>query len=84
MSEPIESAPISVVDFLGNPINSNDTIIYAVRRGSKLWLKRLVVQAVRDTSAGVRVSGVNDFGRPVLIKNLKNTVVVTGVLPEGK
>ncbi len=84
MSEPNESAPVSARDFLGNPINSADTIVYAVRRGSKLWLKRLVVQSVRDTSAGVRVSGVNDAGRPVSIKNLENTVVVTGVLPEIK
>ena len=83
MSEPNDSTPVSAKDFLGNPINSGDTIVYAVRRGSKLWLKRLVVQAVRDSTSGVRVSGVNDAGRPVSIKNLENTVVVTGVLQEG-
>lgn len=83
MSEPRNGTPVNAKDFLGNPINSGDTIIYAVRRGSKLWLKRLIIQAVRDSLSGTRISGVNDAGRPVSIKNLENTVVVTGVLQEG-
>ncbi len=83
MSEPNESAPVRAEDFLGNPIESGDTIVYAVRRGSKMWMKRLVVQAVRNSASGIRVSGVNEAGRPVSIKNLVNVVVVTGVLQEG-
>jgi hypothetical protein len=45
-----------------------------------MWVKRLIVQAVRDTGRGVRVSGVNEAGNPVSIQNIKNCVVVTRCL----
>ncbi len=83
MSETLDSVPVSARDFLGNLITATDTIVYPVRRGSQMWMNRLVVQAVRDTDAGVRVTGVNDAGRPIQIQNLTNVIVVTSLLPEN-
>ena len=81
MSQPDDSRPVATKDFLGNPITSRDTIVYPVRRGSAMWMKRLVVDAVRDTPNGVRVSGRNDAGNPVSIQNITNCIVVTNCLP---
>jgi len=81
MSQPIDSIPVSAQDFLGNEIKVTDTIAYPVRRGSEMWMKKLVVDAVRNTGNGVRVTGRNDSGNPVSIQNVHNCVVVTGCLP---
>ena len=81
MSQPMESTPVSARDFLGNEIAVTDTIAYPVRRGSSMWMKRLIVDAVRDTTNGVRVSGRNELGNPVSIQNIQNCVVVTSCLP---
>ena len=80
MSEPLESVRIEALDFLENPIEVNDTIIYPVRRGSNMWMKKLVVNAVRSTTNGVRVSGTNESGHPVSIQNVHNCTVVTKCL----
>ena len=80
MSQPMESTPVSAADYLGNPISVKDTIVYPVRRGSAMWMKKLIVDAVRDTTNGVRVSGRNDAGNPVSIQNIQNCVVVTKCL----
>jgi len=82
MSQPMDSTPVSARDFLGNSIRVNDTIVYPVRRGSSMWLKRLIVDAVRDTTNGVRVSGRNDSGNPVSVQNVQNCIVVTNCLGE--
>lgn len=79
MSQPVESIPVSAKDFLGNEIKTTDTIVYPVRRGSNMWLKSLVVDAVRDTGRGVRVTGRNAAGNSVSIQNVQNCVVVTKV-----
>jgi len=63
-------------DFLGRQIKAGDMICYPVRRGSKMWLKKLTVEAVRDMPQGPCVSGTNDAGRRVSIYNLGNCVVV--------
>jgi len=80
MSQPPESTPVTALDYLGNPITVKDTIVYPVRRGSAMWMKKLIVDAVRDTTNGVRVSGRNDAGNPVSIQNIQNCVVVTKCL----
>jgi len=77
MSEPMETTPVTALDYLGNQIKVKDTIVYPVRRGSNMWLKKLVVDAVRDTGRGVRVSGRNEAGNPVSIQNVQNCVVVS-------
>ena len=64
-------------DFLGKIITAGDTICYPVRRGSSMWLKKLVVEAVRTTPRGICVSGTNDGGRRINIYNLDNCVVVS-------
>jgi len=81
MSQPEESTPTTARDFLGNLITVTDVIVYPVRRGSAMWMKKLVVDAVRDTTNGVRVSGRNQAGNPVSIQNIENCVVVTACLP---
>ena len=82
MSEPMETTPASARDFLGNSIKVNDTIVYPVRRKSQMWMKKLIVQAVRDTGCGIRVSGRNEAGNPVSIQNIENCIVVTSLLKE--
>ena len=82
MSQPPESTPVSALDYLGNEITVRDTIVYPVRRGSAMWMKKLIVDAVRDTTNGVRVSGRNEAGNPVSIQNIQNCVVVTSCIKE--
>jgi len=81
MSDPMESVPVEARDFLGNLIQATDTIVYPVRRGSSIWLKKLLVNAVRSTANGVRVSGMNESGHPVSIQNIHNCIVVSACLP---
>lgn len=75
MSEP-EKRPAEAKDFLGKPITAGATVCYPVRRGSKMWLKKLAVQQVQDTPRGICVSGTNDGGRRIAVYNLENCVVV--------
>ena len=63
-------------DFLGREIKPGDTVIYPVRRGSRLWMNRMtVVSAVGD-----RLAGVNPEGRRVSLSHVANVTVVQ--LPE--
>ena len=80
MSQPVESVPVTALDYLGNTISAGDIIVYPVRRKSEMWMKKLLVDAVRDTTNGVRVSGRNEGGNPVSIQNIQNCVVVTKCL----
>ena len=80
MSEPMESTPVTALDHLGNKIKAGDTIVYPVRRKSAMWLNTLVIDAVRDTTNGVQVSGRNAAGNRVSIQNIQNCVVVTKCL----
>jgi hypothetical protein len=81
MSQPPEVTPVKAKDYLGNEIKVRDTIVYPVRRGSEMWMKKLIVDAVRDTANGVRVSGRNEASNPVSIQNVQNCIVVTNCLP---
>jgi len=76
MSESPVNVPVTATDFLGRVIKARDTIVYPVRRGSSMWLKKLTVRSVQDSPQGPCVSGTNEAGRQVTIKNLKNCVVV--------
>jgi hypothetical protein len=60
------------VDFLGTEIKAGDTIVYPVRHGAILWLKKLRIASVTPE----RASGYNTSGRLVHVKNFKNVVVV--------
>jgi hypothetical protein len=83
MSEPV-NVPATAADFLGKPITAGATVCYPVRRGSRMWLKKLTVLAVQDTPKGVCVSGTNDAGRRISIRNLDNCVVVNSPSEESK
>ncbi len=76
MSEASER-PVEAKDFMDKAIVAGVTICYPVRRGSSMWLKKLTVEAVRDTPRGISVSGVGESGRRVSIFNLNNCVVVS-------
>jgi len=76
MSQPLETTSTKVVDFLGRPIVAGDLVVYPVRQKSEMWLNRLRVEAVRDTPRGKAISGFNDVGRRVIVRNLKNCIVV--------
>jgi len=71
-----QPGPITAFDFLGKQIKAGMTICYPVRRGSSMWLKKMTVLAVQDTPQGVCVSGTNDAGRRVSIRNLDKCVIV--------
>lgn len=59
------------VDFLGRTIHAGDTVVYPVRRGSKMWLAKLSVTQVLDDS----LIGFNHLGKRITIHNLKNVLV---------
>jgi hypothetical protein len=59
-------------DFIGRAIAAGNTIVYPVRRGSKMWLNKLAVTQVDDD----HITGFNSDGRRITVKNLKNCVVV--------
>jgi len=59
-------------DFLGRTIQAGDTLIYPVRRGSKMWLNRITVTKAESD----RIHGASRGGRMVQLTNLKNTIVV--------
>lgn len=76
-NEATSEALRGVKDFMAKTIVAGNTICYPVRRGSQMWMKKLVVEAVRDTPKGPCVSGTNETGRRVSIFNLVNCVVVS-------
>lgn len=67
--------PQPVLDFLGRPIAVNDTVVYPVRKGSAMWLNRMVVSKVNDEGVKPILQGHTSKGL-VTIKNLTNVVVV--------
>jgi hypothetical protein len=60
-------------DFVGNTITPGCTIVYPVRKGSEMRLKRIKVTQVTSE----RITGHNGIGRIVHIKNFNTVVVVT-------
>jgi hypothetical protein len=65
------------IDFLGREIKAGDTIIYPVRQGSAMWLKKLTLSHA-DCDG---VCGYNNTGHLIHIKNLKNVIVVSPAAP---
>ena len=60
-------------DFQGYEIMAGDTLVYPVRRGSKMWLNKITV-----TKAEIDViRGISPTGRMVKLTNLKNIIIVT-------
>ena len=61
-------------DFLGKDIKVGDTVCYPVRRGSKMEMKKIVVQTIVDTPKGICITSTSNKGRPINIYNLQNCV----------
>jgi hypothetical protein len=77
MSQPLETTPTEAVDFLGHQIIAGDLVVYPVRRGSDMWMNKLRVDSVRDTPRGKAISGTNDAGRRIIVRNLTNCTVIS-------
>lgn len=67
-----------VKDFLGREIKPGDTVVYPVRRGSAMWLKKLRIQQV-ESDPKPCVSGYNDLGRRIAIFNVETCVVIDAI-----
>jgi hypothetical protein len=67
----------ATTDFLGREIKAGDTIAYPVRRGSAMWMNKLLITQALPTA----VRGWNSEGRLITVRNLSNAIVVTDLLP---
>lgn len=67
-------------DFLGRLIAVGHTVVYPVRRGSKMWMQKASVTEVvqHDRTQPPLLVCLNPAGRKVTIQNLNNCVVVVG------
>jgi hypothetical protein len=67
------------VDFLGRKIKEGDTLVYPVRRGSSMWLKKITVTRITESDRGgvkTIVIGVNDSGRRITLMKPERSVIV--------
>lgn len=72
----VSSPPQSTTkDFVDNLINVGDTVAYAVRAGSNLWLDKIVVTQVHVNKI-VGYKPNDTMQRRITIKNLHTCVVV--------
>ena len=69
---------VPAFDFLENMIEVGCTIVYPIRRGSKMWMhKANVTQIVQhDHTQPPLLVCLNPNGRKITIQNLDNCVVV--------
>ena len=76
MSLATETPPTSTTkDFVGQAINVGDSVAYAVRGGSSLWLDKIVVTQVHANKI-VGYKPNDTMQRRITIKNLHTCVVV--------
>jgi hypothetical protein len=69
---------MKVVDFVGREIKVGCSVLYAVRRGSGMWLKRMTVLQIVESGPNGRpyLSGTTPDGRRVNVHKLDTVVVV--------
>ena len=74
----IDNPTVSANDFLGCLIEVGHTVVYPVRRGSKMWMQRASVTEIvqHDRTQPPILICLNPTGRKVTIQNLDNCVVV--------
>ena len=74
----IDTSTVPANDFLGHPIEVGHTVVYPVRRGSKMWMQKASVTEVvqHDRTQPPLLVCLNPTGRKVTIQNLDNCVVV--------
>lgn len=69
-------------DFLGNEIKEGVTVVYPVRRMSDMWLKKITVKRIVETSnrrgpgTVKAIIGVNADGRRITLTKADRCVVV--------
>ncbi len=64
-------------DFFGREIKIGDICVYPVRRGSKMWVNRIVIQNITHDARGKpKLSGQKGDGYPVNISSLDRVVLV--------
>jgi len=72
--------PSSPIDFLGCPIEKGDIIVYPVRRGSEMYLRKMkihTVQTILTVNKPIyKLIGTNDSGRQVTVEKSDRTIVV--------
>ena len=61
-------------DIMGRVIEAGHVVVYPVRKGSQMWLKKLEVSRVNELTKTLH--GVNTMGVPITIKNLNTVAVV--------
>jgi len=69
------------VDFLGREISEGDMLVYPVRRGSSMWLKKITVTRIIESDRGgggvkTIIIGVNDNGRRITLTKPNRSVIV--------
>jgi hypothetical protein len=67
-----------VKDFLGRDIVAGNTVVYPIRKGSSMWMKRMTVVG---TEHGV-LTGNSPEGRRITLTNISNVTVVEAPKPE--
>lgn len=70
---------MKAIDFVGAEIHSGDTIVYPIRQGSSMWLKKAVVTGIeprKDSVSLIAYDPENVSQRRLNIKNLHTVVVV--------
>jgi hypothetical protein len=67
-----------VVDCVDREVKVGCSILYAVRRGSSMWLKRMTVLQIVESGPNGRpyLSGTTPEGRRVNVRNLDTVVVI--------
>lgn len=75
---------IKANDMLGREILVNDLCVYPVRRGSKLWMNRIIIKSIGvDDKGSITLVGMKQDGYPVRVKALDRVAIVgrDGMLP---
>jgi hypothetical protein len=62
-----------MLDYLCREIELGDTLVYPVRRASRMYLNRLTVTEINDTEN--TVGGVTPLGKHVYVHRLDRTII---------
>ncbi|MBN1908389.1 MAG: hypothetical protein JW818_01505 [Pirellulales bacterium] len=74
----IDNPVVPAKDFLDRQIEVGHTIVYPIRRGSKMWMQKASVTQIiqHDRTQPPLLTCLNPTGRKVTIQNLDNCVVI--------
>jgi hypothetical protein len=76
----INNPSIPANDFLDRPIEVGHTVVYPVRRGSRMWMQKASVTEIvqHDRTQPPLLVCLSATGQKVTIQNLDHCVVVRG------